>query len=146
MQPTLPKQEVAWGKQTKQSGSIALSLSDSVSVTLAFKPFALHVTVDGKPAIDFNGNQMFAFEHLREKKVRPVEHHTTALTASMACMASGCSLITRAAAAVTAAVAASRNAAFITMPATLAARGSSDGSSLSKKSGNLGLVGLGAEA
>eukprot|EP00208_Stichococcus_sp_RCC1054_P007303 CAMPEP_0206145352 /NCGR_PEP_ID=MMETSP1473-20131121/27104_1 /ASSEMBLY_ACC=CAM_ASM_001109 /TAXON_ID=1461547 /ORGANISM="Stichococcus sp, Strain RCC1054" /LENGTH=887 /DNA_ID=CAMNT_0053541521 /DNA_START=68 /DNA_END=2731 /DNA_ORIENTATION=- len=68
LQPTLPKQEVAWGKQTKQSGSIALSLSDSVSVTLAFKPFALHVTVDGKPAIDFNGNQMFAFEHLREKK------------------------------------------------------------------------------
>lgn len=67
----LPQREVPWGKQTKAllGGSTTLELSDSVSVALAFRPLGLTVLVRGQPAIAFNGQQMFAMEHLREKKV-----------------------------------------------------------------------------
>lgn len=67
----LPLRQVPWGKQTKAllGGSTTLELGDDVSVTLTFRPLGLTVSVQGQPAIAFNGQQMFAMEHLREKKV-----------------------------------------------------------------------------
>ncbi len=67
----LAARQVPWGKQSKAllGGSTSLALSDSVSVTLAFRPLALTVSAAGQPAIAFNAAQMFAMEHLREKKV-----------------------------------------------------------------------------
>lgn len=71
LQPTLAELEVPWGPRRKAllGGSTTLALSDSVSVTLTFRPLALSVAVAEKPAIHFNSEHMFAFEHLREKKV-----------------------------------------------------------------------------
>jgi hypothetical protein len=68
----LPAREVPWGKQTKAllGGSTTLELSDAVSVSLTFRPLGITVLVHGQPAVTFNGRQMFAMEHLVEKKVR----------------------------------------------------------------------------
>ena len=51
-------------------GSTSLELGEDVSVTMAYRPLTLTVVVRGQPAIVFNSDHMFAFEHLREKQVR----------------------------------------------------------------------------
>jgi hypothetical protein len=67
---------VPWGKQSKAllGGSTTLELSDAVSVTLTFRPVGVTVLVHRQPAVSFNGQQMFAMEHLREKKVQHMLH------------------------------------------------------------------------
>ena len=71
LQLSLPKREVAWGqpKRALLGGSTELSLGSNAEVTLSFRPFALVVSVAGQPAIAFNSDHMFAFEHRREKQV-----------------------------------------------------------------------------
>ena len=67
----LSARQQPWGKQTNAllGGSTTLELNDAISVTLAFKPLVLTVFVHGKPAIEFNAQQMFTMEHRREKQV-----------------------------------------------------------------------------
>ena len=77
----LQLREVPWGKQSKAllGGSTTLELSGSVSVSLTYRPLGITVLVHGQPAITFNGQQMFAMEHLREKKVQLQRHNDPAM-------------------------------------------------------------------
>ena len=68
--PELPQQERAWIKVVKTRSSLRASLG-SAALELAYSPLKLVVSVGGAPAVTFNAEGMFAFEHRRAKGVRP---------------------------------------------------------------------------
>lgn len=68
--PELPQQERAWIKVVKSRSSLRASLG-SAALELAYSPLKLVVSIGGAPAVSFNAEGMFAFEHRRAKGVRP---------------------------------------------------------------------------
>jgi len=67
--PDLPEHERAWTKVAKSRSSLRASLG-SASFDLTYSPFKLVVSTGGSPAVSFNADGMFAFEHRRAKGVR----------------------------------------------------------------------------
>ncbi|KAK9835160.1 hypothetical protein WJX81_002172 [Elliptochloris bilobata] len=64
--PELPQQERPWTKVSQTRSSLRASLG-AAAVELGYSPLKLVLNVDGAPAVTFNADSMFAFEHRRAK-------------------------------------------------------------------------------
>lgn len=67
--PELEQQRQPWQVQQRAAGSISLRLGP-VQAQLQYSPLQLTMSVEDRPAMEFNSQKLFNFEHLRQKQVR----------------------------------------------------------------------------